>query len=170
MPNAKSIITSHNRRILANENAKPTTTAEKKCNCQRNRTCPLGLTKNVVYEATVESGSEKKIYIGSTGNDFKTRFNQHNYSFNNKGKSETELSKYIWLLKDKNTAHKISWRIKQRIKGGGKSTRNICTTCNMEKLEIALAKKRDLLNKRSELNSKCPHFRRLYFKCLPKVK
>ena len=102
------------------------------------------------------------IYIGSTGNDFKSRFNTHTSSFNNRRQNETKLFKHVWELKDENTDYSISWRILRKGKGG-KSARNICSTCNFEKIEIARADKRTLLNKRSELTSACMHFKKLYF-------
>jgi hypothetical protein len=53
----------------------------------------------------------------------------------------------------------------RKIKGGAAGAPSrICSTCNLEKLEIALADKRSLLNKRAELSSSCPHFRKKYFK------
>ena len=172
MPNVKSIIKAHNRKILAtsgNSSDGPART----CNCVRGRTCPLGgqcLTRNVVYEASVHAKNRTMIYIGSTGNDFKSRFNTHNSSFNNRGQNETRLSKHIWELKDENTNYSISWRILVKVKGGGESARNVCSTCNSEKIEIARADKRTLLNKRSELTSACLHFRKLYFIGLPRKK
>ena len=171
MPNAKSIIKSHNRKILSKNDNNNKQETERNCNCHRNRECPLKgecLKTNVIYEATITANRETKLYIGSTGNSFKSRYNQHSHSFNNRNANETELSKYIWQLKDKNKEYTISWRLLRQIRSGGKTVSKICSTCNLEKLEIALARKQSLLNKRSELNSKCPHFKRLFFKCLPK--
>ena len=111
-----------------------------------------------------------KIYIGSTGNTFKSRYYTHKSSLNHRGTNETELSKYIWSLKDADEKFDVTWIILRRAKGGGASARKVCTTCNLEKLEIALADKRRLLNSRSELNNTCPHFRKFYFKRLPKKK
>ena len=37
-------------------------------------------------------------------------------------------------------------------------------TCNLEKIEIALADKKRNLNKRQILVNTCPHFKKLYFK------
>jgi hypothetical protein len=172
MPNALSIIKAHNKRILAEQNntgLAPT----RLCNCMSKARCPLEgkcLTKNVVYEAQVSTVNRTKIYIGSTGNDFKSRYYSHKSSFNHRGNNETELSKYIWNLKDANINFDLTWKILRRIRGGGISARRVCTTCNLEKLEIALADKRKLLNSRSELNNSCPHFRSFYFKRPPRKK
>lgn len=168
MPNASSIIKAHNKKILALAyDSRPDT---KTCSCKKNTICPLQgkcLTKNVVYEAQVSSSGRTMIYIGSTGNDFKSRFYNHKRSFNNRGSNETELSKYIWSLKDRNVDFDIKWKILRKVKGDNTSVRKVCSTCNWEKIEIALADKRTLLNARSELNNSCPHFRRLYFARLP---
>ena len=59
------------------------------------------LTQNVIYQATVESFKGNETYIGLTGDQFKTRFRNHTASFKDKSKrNATELSKYIWSLKD----------------------------------------------------------------------
>ena len=39
-------------------------------------------------------------------------------------------------------------------------------TCNLERLEIAFAKTKSLLNSRSELVGKCKHFAKFYLKKL----
>ena len=168
MPNASSIIKASNKTILARANdSRPDT---KMCSCTNKTSCPLQgkcLTRNVIYEARVSSGNRTMTYIGSTGNDFKSRYYTHKRSFNHKGSNETELSKFIWSLKDGNKSFEVNWRILRKIKGGGTSVRKVCTTCNLEKIEIARADKRTLLNSRSELNNSCPHFRRLYHKRPP---
>ena len=45
-----------------------------------------------------------------------------------------------------------------------KNVGKICKTCNLEKIEIALADKEQKLYKKQELFHTCPHFRKLYFK------
>ena len=44
-----------------------------------------------------------------------------------------------------------------------KNVGKTCKTCNLEKIEIALADKERSLIKRQELFYLCPHFRKLYF-------
>ena len=122
------------------------------------------MTKNIIYEAKVASESSVKFYIGSTGCTFKSRYNTHKHSFKYKGDCETELSKHIWSLKDNLVKYDVSWKVIKHINGGKPAANKTCTICNAEKIEIARANKRNLLNKRSELNSKCPHFKGLYFK------
>ena len=83
--------------------------------------CPLNgacLTANIVYEATVTTSGSTKRYIGSTGCDFKSRFNSHTYSFTHKREKETELSKHIWSLKENNTPHEMTWSSLKHIPGG----------------------------------------------------
>ena len=78
-------------------------------------------------------------------------------SFRNKGyKKETDLSKYIWYLKDKGEDFTIKWSVPakaSRYTCGSKR----CNLCLTEKLLIAKADSRTLLNKRSEIMSKCRH-------------
>ena len=116
MPNMKSKIQSHNRRILSN-NKKTNTTIL--CNCREKNTCPLnGKCKiaNVIYEAKVITKDSEKKYIGSTGGEFKSRFYGHTSSFKHEEKkSATELSKHIWSLKEQNNTYKIKWKILEKI-------------------------------------------------------
>ena len=147
MPNIKSIIKAHNRKILATNDNNNAGTA-------RGRIFPLGgkcLTRNVVYEASVHAKNLTMIYIGSTGNDFKSRFNTHNSSYNHRGQNETKLSKNIWELKDENTKYSISWRILVKVKGGVSLRGMYAPHATLKKIEISRADKRTLLNKRSEL-------------------
>ena len=100
MPNLERKIGAHNKSSLANNSQ----SKEKSCNCRDKHSCPLSgdcLIQNVVYQATVESPMGKETYIGLTANQFKTRFRNHTASFRNENKrNATELSKYIWSLKD----------------------------------------------------------------------
>ena len=53
-------------------------------------------------QAHVDSAYSRKCYLGTSENEFKTRYNKHAMPFQNKGyEKEAELSKYIWKLKDK---------------------------------------------------------------------
>ena len=99
----------------------------------------------------------EKICIGMTENTFKTRFNGHKVSLKHKShRNDTTLSKYIWELKDNGTNFNIHWSIVKRAKAYKGSTRR-CNLCLTEKLCILSAPKDTLLNKRSELVSKCRH-------------
>ena len=157
----KSIINSHNRKIV---NKSVETPQERKCNC-RGRQCPLNgqcLQKNIIYEATVSTAQGDKYYVGSTGKEFKTRYNKHMSDFRNKKyKESTTLSAYIWGIKSKNIDYNIKWKILHKT-NATPNTKYGCSLCNLEKLEIARACKRKCLNKRSELQAKCPHFRNYY--------
>ena len=60
------------------------------------------LQKCFVYQAQVDSANSRKYYLGTSEEEFKTRYNNHTMSFRNKGYEKgTELSKYVWYLKDK---------------------------------------------------------------------
>ena len=72
--------------------------------CSYKDDCPLPgkcTSQNIVYQATVKSPNEEKIYIGLTSTTFKTRFSSHKNSFIHPEKRQTELSTHIWKLKDK---------------------------------------------------------------------
>ena len=66
------------------------------------------------------------------------------------------LSKHIWDLKDGNIDYKINWHIIKRASAYiGKPSR--CNLCLAEKLCILTAQNASLLNKKSELVTKCRH-------------
>ena len=157
--NMGNIIKNHNRKIL-NEHNEPDS-SQKRCNCRNKDLCPLDgkcLTNNVIYKATVTTSSEiTNTYIGMTENDFKTRYNNHKLSFNDRKHShDTVLSRRIWELKDTNTSYDLKWRIIKRANAyHGNPSR--CNLCLSEKLCILNTQDVSLLNKKSELVTKCRH-------------
>ena len=76
--------------------------------------CPLEgccLRECMVYEAKVSTKDNFKLYYGRCERQFKSRFyNNHKKSFRDRG-NETELSKYIWQLKDESKNYNIRWKI-----------------------------------------------------------
>ena len=78
----------------------------KNCNCRKSSTCPMDGNCNmesIIYQAEVTTSTTKETYIGLCDTAFKLRYRNHVCSFRNERyKHATELSKYIWNLKDKN--------------------------------------------------------------------
>ena len=111
----------------------------------------------VVFCLQVDSTNSRKYYLGTSEDEFKTRYNNHTMSFRNKGyEKETELSKYVWKFKEKGE----DFAIKQSF--AAKASPYICGSkrcdlCLTKKLLIAKAHPRTLLNKRSAIVSKCRH-------------
>ena len=98
---------------------------------------------------------KQEIYVGLTGNTFKTRYLNHINSFrNSKLKLVTELNIYIWSLKDSNIQHSVKWRIIKQCKSYSKSTKR-CNLCLHEKFIIICHPELSSLNKRNELVSTC---------------
>ena len=95
-------------------------------------------------------------YIGLTEKTFKDRWYKHKNSFLYESKANfTELSKFVWECKRKGSEPILTWNILDQaepFKPGGKS----CNLCSTEKYHI-ITSELDLLNKRSELTSKCHH-------------
>ena len=116
MPNIGSIIKGHNGKILTKNLKQPTTNANE-CNCRIKDQCPMQqkcLTKCVVYQAivTTPSNGKQETYIGITENSFKTQFANHKATFNSRSKrTATELSNYVWDLKDRAVEYHTTWRI-----------------------------------------------------------
>ena len=117
------------------------------------------MTNNVIYKAEVTTKDNQTIkqYIGMTFNAFKNRFRNHQESFRDKKhQNETELSKSIWLLKEKKKEFDVKWSFLKRAAVYHSGARR-CNLCLEEKLQIMKADKRTLLNRRSALFSKCRH-------------
>ena len=151
----QSIIKQHNSKILASDG----NVDDPGCNCRQGSSqCPLlgkCLTDNVIYEATVTADNDIKTYIGSCSTKFKLRYNDHTSSFRNaQYKNKTELSSYIWQLKEKNLNFNIDWKIIDRA-NCYKNGKN-CKLCLTEKLYIIKTNGNTILNK-SEVMTKCKH-------------
>ena len=153
MGNMKSAINQHNMQILPKKD-QPSNSAERKCDCKNSYNCPLQgncLAFNIVYKAEIStSDNEKKIYIGMTSNSFKKRYRNHQKSFINKEyKNETEPSKFIWGLKLKKRHFTLSWS-NLSCASAYQSGASKLKLCLEGKLQLIIANKKTLLNKRQD--------------------
>ena len=124
----------------------------------------LYLTSSVIYNAQVTTNNATKNYIGLTEGTFKQRFSQHKATFKHrKYTNSTELSKYIWKLRDNNQDFNIKWTIISRARPYNNISKR-CDLCLTEKLMIITANPDRILNKRSELISKCRHENKFYLR------
>ena len=163
MPNVKSIINAHNKKILT-----PTSDEidQRTCNCNRKNECPLNqncLQSSVVYEATISSDEPNyrpMKYIGLCETTFKQRYGSHKSSFNNERyRNNTTLSAEYWRIKDNNFTPSVNWRVIRKAAAYTPETKK-CRLCLSEKTEIACYPDTNLLNKRSEVIAKCRHRRK----------
>lgn len=69
---------------------------------------------------------------------------------------ETELSKYMWELRDLELSGEVRWEIGKQA-APYKCSAIRCDLCLTEKMVIAAADPITMLNKRSELVSTCRH-------------
>ena len=152
----KSFISRHNKTILRRHDQKTETTNTnytRNCNCRCTERCPTQgncLKANVIYKAdvTTTDNNMTKTYIRVTANNFKTRYRSHCKSLNNRRyQNETELSKHVWQLKDSKREFTVKWGIIRQIQAGSRR----CRLCLEEKLLILKGRKKNILNKRSEL-------------------
>ena len=107
MDNVKNIISGQNKRIINSINEGN----GKTYNCRNKGNCPLEnkfLINKIVYKAEIETNNDTnelstKVYFHISETEFKSRYNNHTMSFRNRThENDTELSKYIWSLKDEN--------------------------------------------------------------------
>ena len=158
MPAMKSIISSHNKKILCLNKVE----AEPGCNCQKGvKACPLDgkcQTQSLVYRAEVarEDGVEKE-YLGQTNITFKLRWNNHKSECKLPHKEKaTCLSKYVWYLKRKEINFTINWSVASIASPYSRETGR-CQLCTMERTLIALQDRGRGLNRRAEVLTRCWH-------------
>ena len=173
MPNIKQIIDNHNKAVLKAEETAVTQRNEwKACNCRKRDECPLNgecLVKEVVYQATVTVQPETpstvtETYIGLTATDFKARYRNHQTSFRQEArKNATELSKYLWRLKEEKKEYTVKWKVIARAKPYTNNSKR-CDLCTTEKMFLITKPHMATLNKRNELVSACRHKRRFVLK------
>ena len=171
LPNIKAKISAHNKKILSAQalNRVPFQGgAEKNCNCQASKVCPLAencVHSDVIYEAEIlregQAQGQGHFYIGLASGLIKKRISNHEHSFRNpKRRNDTELAKFIWSLKDKGIGNfTINWKILARESLYNKNTRK-CQLCTREKVEIKRKIKHvenRCINKREECFTKCVH-------------
>ena len=110
----------------------PVSNTDYGCNCRSKENCPLQnecLTPKMVYQADVKNlaNDGKKFYLGVTEIPFKERFGNHMRDFKHpKYRNSTELSKYVWELKDAHISPVIEWSIVA--KGLSKTQLNLRTS------------------------------------------
>ena len=105
-------IINRNNKMIMNTNSPQAKEPAKQCNCRSPLECPLDnkvLSKSVVYQCTVRHDNTTQSYVGITAKMFKSRYNAHKSSFNNKHlEHSTSQSKYIWGLKAKTTNFRLT--------------------------------------------------------------
>ena len=155
--NMQQIINANNKKNL---NTTDNNIRTRECNCRISNDCPLNgkcLTENIVYQATVATTDSTETYIGLTSTSFKTRYANHKASFQHQRlKNSTELSKYIWSLKERDIPYTTKWEIVKKSTPYTSTTKR-CGLCIWEKFFIVYQQNMSTLNKRSELVTSCRH-------------
>ena len=136
------------------------------CHCCNKNDCPLKgecLQNEIVYQTTVASKEKTETYVGLTATEFKARWRNHQMSFKHENRrNDTELSKYLWKLKEKKVEFTISWKIPPKVRAFTNLTKR-CNLCITEKLFIICYPQTatlQTLNKRNQLVSSCRHRRK----------
>ena len=129
-----------------NVNRKYNSKIIKDCNCRGKADCPMDgncLSKCLIHKASVNITTNKYYYV-TCENTFTERYNNHECSYKSSEKN-TELSKYVWKLKEKNINYFIDWDIAVKSQKFVCESRK-CDFCICEKLFIARADPNVLLN------------------------
>ena len=157
MPNIKSAINLHHRKILH----PPVNNQSRTCNCIDKTDCLLqekSLSENTLYQVDISSENfQTKINYGISETKFKTRYSNHKESFNHeKDKNDTQLSNELWKIKASKEEPVLVWKILGQYQPYNVNTKP-CLLCLNEKLQIAIYRWSNMLNKRTETISKCRH-------------
>ena len=156
MSNISSFIKQSNHNILSS----PPNCEKRSCNCRNKDNYKLAgscLKTSIIYRADVIKLNETHVYYGASDGEFQNRYNNQTNSFRNQGyENKTELSKHNWQLKRNGTESNLKWNIAAYATPYRCGTRR-CDLCLTEKYIIARASQNNLLNKRTELISKCRH-------------
>ena len=108
--------------------------------------------------------AENLIVVVHCDTTFKPRYRNHVCSFKNERyKHATELSKYMWSLKDKSISYNIKWRKVKRARSYSNISKR-CNLCLWEKYFIICKPEMSTLNNRSELISNCRHSKKFLLK------
>ena len=108
MKNMKNLINQYNAKVLKNQEH----TGKRSCNCRVKDKCPLDikcLHKCNVYQANIITNNECKEYFGTAEGEFKLCYNNQ---WHKKHVNDTDLSKYLWKLKEENADYNLQWSIK----------------------------------------------------------
>lgn len=166
-PSMKQVIDGHNKATIRKAKQPEQDQTVKACNCRNKNDCPLEgecLQKEIVYQATVTTNEKKETYVGLTATAFKTRWCNHQMSFKHeKKRNDTELSKYLWELKEKKEQFTMSWKILAKARAYSNFSKR-CNLCLEEKYLIISYPHMATLNKRNELVSTCRHRRKYILK------
>ena len=157
MKSMNHLIKQHNIRFLKNQEH----SEKRSCSCRVKDNCPLDekfLHKFIVYQANVVTSNEFKEYFETTEGEFELRYNNHNVAFRHKKRvNDTELSKYLWKLKEGNADYNLQWSIKAYVSPYKCRTRK-CDLCFTEKVIIVRSGPKKLLKKQTELVPKCRRY------------
>ena len=166
--NMTQIINSHNRKVKQpkKEERQPKKEESLSRNCRQKNDCPMDgkcRTMNTVYNciASVPTKPDKS-YTGLSEDGWKKRYYNHRKSFRNQRyQSETMLSSYVWETKRTiDQIPSLKWSIITVLPAYSNITKR-CQLCLYEKyVIITYPDPENLLNKRSEIMSKCPHQRK----------
>ena len=150
VPNMKSIINTHKKTIIN----PPKNNITRRWNCIRKHQCPpMSYTKQVPHQ-TKEIWKQKfimtlvKHHLSSDTRTIKKTFNNIKYQ------TDTELLNEYWNIILANKTSNISWEILGTHKSDNQSSKQCLLN---EKLVIALHGDDNMLNKKSEVITKCRH-------------
>ena len=159
MPNMSSAVSSHNAKLLREDQPQQLTQG---CNCQGGPdSCPLTPAQcqkdNIIYVTSITSPDGVEHYTGLSGNTFKKRWYSHKDDFRNPDKRRsTRLSSHIWKLKDEGKQFQIEWEIMDRAPTYNSINRK-CRLCLKEIYYIMFRPDSASLNHRNELYNTCRH-------------
>ena len=121
----------------------------------------------MIYKCTARTCNSKKVYLGLTEGELKKqKYYDHVKSFKNEFyANSTTLSSYIWEMKKrKNVAPALAWEVLRTAKTYSSVTKRSSLCLHEKLLIITYPYPDELLNRRSELVTKCRHENKVLLK------
>ena len=131
------------------------------CINKENQACPVGRKCNLldkVYRAEIVHNNAEKTenYVGMCSVPFRQRLYIHKHSFKVHTDNQTELSKRVIQLQKQERKFEIKYAILENRQSYSNTSKQ-CNFCTAEKFHILKSNYPNMLNKRSEIISKCHH-------------
>ena len=128
------------------------------------------MTPKIIYcdDVSNEANNDQQFYFGLAETTFKGCYNNHKWDVKHiKSHYNTELTKYIWNLKNNSIKYNIQWKVVDEVYGNANSTK--CKLCLTEELWIINhVNDSNILNKKSELINECRHLNKFLLKLVKK--
>ena len=154
MPNIKSAINSHNTKILRSPVNNQRRTCINKSNCPLQEKCLSQI--HYIKQILVRKTFKQKFIMAYQKQNLKQDIRTIKNPSTTKSTKMTLLSNELWKIKASKEEPVLVWKILGQYQPYNVNTKR-CLLCLNEKLQIAIYRGNNMLNKRTEITNKCRH-------------